>query len=60
LICYAGLYVVAIAFMFRFLSETKGLSAEEITEVVEEITEVVEEITEVVEREPGGGSCGLP
>jgi SP family arabinose:H+ symporter-like MFS transporter len=35
LICFAGLCVVAIAFVARYLPETKNLSVEEITEVFE-------------------------
>jgi sugar porter (SP) family MFS transporter len=36
LICFAGLSVLAIGFVFRYLPETKGLSVEEITAVFEE------------------------
>jgi sugar porter (SP) family MFS transporter len=35
LVCFAGLCVVAIVFIHRFLPETKGLSVEAITEVFE-------------------------
>jgi len=35
LVCFAGLCVVAIVFVFRFLPETKGLSVEEVEEVFE-------------------------
>jgi len=37
LVCFAGLCVMAIVFVYRFLPETKGLSVEEITERFEEI-----------------------
>ena len=36
LICFAALSVLAIAFVFRYLPETKGLSVEEITAVFDE------------------------
>lgn len=35
LVCFAGLCVMAIAFVFRYLPETKGMSVEQITEVFE-------------------------
>ncbi|HET8598727.1 MAG TPA: sugar porter family MFS transporter [Segeticoccus sp.] len=35
LVCFAGLSVMAIAFIFRYVPETKGLSVEEITHVFE-------------------------
>jgi hypothetical protein len=35
LVCFAGLCVIAIGFVARFLPETKNLSVEEITEVFE-------------------------
>jgi Sugar (and other) transporter len=36
LICFAGLCVLAIGFVGRYLPETKGLSVEQITKVFEE------------------------
>ncbi len=36
LVCFAGLCVLAIAFVFRYLPETKGMSVEQITEVFEQ------------------------
>ena len=35
LVCFAGLCVIAIGFVFRYLPETKELSVEQITEVFE-------------------------
>jgi H+/Cl- antiporter ClcA len=35
LVCFAALCVMAIAFVHRFLPETKGRSVEEITEIFE-------------------------
>ena len=35
LVCFAGLSVMAIAFIYHFLPETKGLSVEDITDVFE-------------------------
>jgi H+/Cl- antiporter ClcA len=35
LVCFAALCVLAIGFVGRFLPETKGLSVEEIIEVLE-------------------------
>ena len=33
LVCFAGLCVLAIVFVYRFLPETKGRSVEEITQI---------------------------
>jgi H+/Cl- antiporter ClcA len=35
LACFAGLCVLAIAFVYRFVPETKGHSVEEITQIFE-------------------------
>ena len=37
LVCFAALCVMAIAFVYRYLPETKGLSVEQITARYEEI-----------------------
>lgn len=36
MVCFAGLCLIAIAFVYRYLPETKNLSVEEITEVFEQ------------------------
>ena len=39
MVCFAGLCVAAIAFVFKFLPETKNLSVEEITDIFEKQAE---------------------
>jgi MFS transporter, SP family, arabinose:H+ symporter len=39
MVCFAGLCVVAIVFVFKFLPETKNLSVEEITDIFEKQAE---------------------
>jgi hypothetical protein len=36
LVCFAGLCVIAIGFVFRYLPETKEMSVEQITEIFEQ------------------------
>jgi MFS transporter, SP family, arabinose:H+ symporter len=35
MVCFAGLCMLAIGFVFKFLPETKGLSVEEINDIFE-------------------------
>jgi MFS transporter, SP family, arabinose:H+ symporter len=39
MVCFAGLCIVAIGFVYRFLPETKGLSVEQAVQVYEKDAE---------------------